>query len=183
MKKGLLLIAVTLTMLFSFPKAVFAEINPYAFLDNTSYSILKELDRVTEYDEQGLPIIHLETANEIGLSGAAMEVALNLNRIVAEIKSNGESSTFTMMERALFPIGSYGNYCGMGNKGWHLAPIDDLDSACKEHDKCFKGFTSDNRSCNKAFLKRLLPIIQVNSGLTTKGAYALAAYKLFAHFV
>lgn len=183
MKKFLLAIITVISTFFMFSTSVFADTDVYSLLDDHSANVLRQLDFVTEFNEQGLPVVNTDVAEEMGLDEEAIEVAYNLNQIVKDIETNGESSTLAAMERALFPIGSYGNYCGKGNNGWNVAPIDDLDSACREHDKCFKGFTKDNRSCNKAFLTRLAPIIQKNNASTTKGAYALAAFKLFSNFI
>lgn len=182
-KKILLALITAISAFLMFSVNVFADTDVYSLLDSHSADILRQLDFVTEVNEQGLPIVNTDVAYEMGLDEEAMEVAYHLNQIVKDIETNGESSALAAMERALFPIGAYGNYCGKGNNGWNVAPIDDLDSACREHDKCFKGFTKDNRSCNKAFLTRLAPIIQKNSALTTKGAYALAAFKLFSNFI
>lgn len=183
MRKFIFITLAILSVFFLLPSPASADTDAYSMLDRNSTNILQELDKVTEFNEQGLPVVNLEAADEMGVSEEAMEVALNLNQIVKDIETNGESSTLAAMERALIPVGAYGNYCGKGNKGWDVAPIDDLDSACRVHDKCFKGFTKDNRSCNREFLRNLLPIIQKNSVLTPKGAYALAAYKLFAKFI
>lgn len=183
MKKFLLAIITVISTFFMFSTNVFADTDVYSLLDDHSVNILRQLDSVTEFNEQGLPVINTEVAYEMGFDEEVMEVAYNLNQIVKDIETNGESSTLAAMERALFPIGAYGNYCGKGNNGWNVAPIDDLDSACREHDKCFKGFTKDNRSCNRAFLTRLAPIIQKNNVSTAKGAYALAAFKLFSNFI
>ncbi|RFA35946.1 hypothetical protein CAI16_06725 [Virgibacillus dokdonensis] len=79
-----------------------------------------------------------------------------------------------------YPIGNYGRYCGKGNKGGK--PIDNLDKACQAHDRCFLGFknkSTKNKECNQRFVRALLPIIQANSELTKKGAYARAAAYLF----
>lgn len=44
--------------------------------------------------------------------------------------------------KALF----HGNYCGAGQRGERLAPIDDLDAACFRHDTCYDA--AGSRSCN-----------------------------------
>ncbi|MGV3078566.1 phospholipase A2 family protein [Streptococcus pluranimalium] len=100
---------------------------------------------------------------KVGLGDEAIEVALNLKAIVRDIETIGESSAIASMERALFTIGDYGNYCGKGNNGWNKEPIDDLEAACKENDKCFKGFNKDKRACNQAFFKRLAPNMEKNN--------------------
>lgn len=47
----------------------------------------------------------------------------------------------------------HGNYCGAGQRGEGLPPIDDLDAACQRHDACFDAAASRSCACN-AVLKR-----------------------------
>lgn len=184
MKKIIFSVFTIFLTFLAFSNFAFADTNEfYSLLDSDKVATLNELDSVTEFNEKGLPVVNLDQAYNVGLSGEAMEVALNLNEIVRDIETNGESSAIASMEKALLPIGSYGNYCGKGNNGWSKQPIDDLDAACREHDKCFKGFTKDNRACNQAFLRRLAPIMQKNNTTSKKGGYALAAFYLFSKFV
>ncbi|MDY3042706.1 phospholipase A2 family protein, partial [Streptococcus pluranimalium] len=184
MRKFVFSILTIFLAFLAFSNIVSADTNDfYNLLDGDNVAILNELDSVTEFNEEGLPVVNLEQAYNVGLSDEAIEVALNLNAIVRDIETNGESSAIASMERALFPIGDYGNYCGKGNNGWNKQPIDDLDAACREHDKCFKGFTKDNRACNQAFLRRLAPIMQKNNVTSKKGGYASAAFYLFSKFV
>lgn len=141
-------------------------------------SILNELDRYTEIDENGIKEINLDQAQKENASDRTIEIATIINSMSLTLKNEGYENGVKRVKRALFPIGSYGNYCGKGNNGWNKKPIDNLDSACREHDKCFKGFFKDNSACNKAFVKRLLPIWQTE-GFTKKGLYASAAIHLF----
>ena len=41
----------------------------------------------------------------------------------------------------------HGNYCGPGDRGWGLAPIDALDAACLRHDVCAPPFGTALPSC------------------------------------
>ncbi|NME50441.1 phospholipase A2 family protein [Enterococcus cecorum] len=172
----------------TFSKSVHAEEN------NESTQILKELylsisedykafwddvDYYVEIDENNIPSLNIKEFIAHHTSDTAYDFAFQMHSISVDIKNNGLQNTVDKMNRWLFPIGAYGNYCGKGNKGWNKKPIDDLDSACREHDKCFKGFFKNNDKCNRDFIRKLLPIIQANPG-TKKGIYAMAAAKLFS---
>ncbi|WP_116277775.1 phospholipase A2 family protein [Virgibacillus dokdonensis] len=106
---------------------------------------------------------------------------LNVINIVNDMGDNLEVENEVMNTLGFkYPIGNYGRYCGKGNKGGK--PIDNLDKACQAHDRCFLGFknkSTKNKECNQRFVRALLPIIQANSELTKKGAYARAAAYLF----
>lgn len=54
-----------------------------------------------------------------------------------------------------------------------------------EHDRCFKGFlNTTSKPCNRAFIKRLLPIVQLNKGkLTYRANYVRATMILFSKIV
>ncbi|WP_228113006.1 phospholipase A2 family protein [Streptococcus mitis] len=175
----LIVLAFFTTTLF----AIYSSASALESNHRVEYSWLSELDKVTELNEHGFPVVRLDKAEELGLDNEALEVGRVLNEIVTDIETNGESTALARMDRSLFSIGSYGNYCGYGNNGYSIPAIDDLDMACFYHDKCFKGFLADNRSCNAAFLTRLSPIVANNAWNTTKGAYARAAVVLFSRFV
>ncbi|MGV3078567.1 hypothetical protein [Streptococcus pluranimalium] len=87
------------------------------------------------------------------------------------------------MEKVFFAFGDYGKYFCKGNNLLNKQAIDDLDAACREHDKFFKVFTKDNRACNQAFLLRLAPIMQKNNVTSKKGGYSSAAFYLLSKFV
>ena len=42
----------------------------------------------------------------------------------------------------------HGNYCGPGQRGRHLRPVDALDAACRRHDQCTPGFGLPTCACN-----------------------------------
>ncbi|WP_442919367.1 phospholipase A2 family protein [Methylobacterium sp. SyP6R] len=56
--------------------------------------------------------------------------------------------------KALF----HGNYCGKGQRGEGLAPIDDLDAACMRHDACYDAAGYSSCACDAA-LKREASVV------------------------
>nr|WP_205380605.1 hypothetical protein [Streptococcus sp. 3167] len=107
--------------------AIIIERNSLSWKGNNSETILfsaidimfnfidtSELDKVTELNEHSFPVVRLDKAEELGLDNEALEVGRVLNEIVTDIETNGESTDLARMDRSLFPIGSYGNYCGYG---------------------------------------------------------------------
>lgn len=54
-----------------------------------------------------------------------------------------------------FPI--YGSYCGPLHppKGMNPLAIDEVDFACKNHDKCYDDFGYFNRNCDEKIVKDL----------------------------
>lgn len=139
------------------------------------------LDLYLTKQENGGLSFDFESAFADNVDSETIEVGLAIHSITQSINEKGFNKGLQPTVRALFPIGSYGNYCGKGNKGMTKKPIDDLDSACRAHDRCFKGFNSKSKACNRAFVKRLMPIVQKNKGKTTyKAVYARAAMKLFS---
>ncbi len=144
-------------------------------LDSERPVEFQELDRVTEYDEGGNVYINLKEAHNQGLIQEALVVGDAINDLSMAVKTEGTGVAF----RRVF-FGFYGNYCGKGNRGWNIPPKDDLDYACMRHDMCFTGSFSKNDSCNREFLKRLLPIIQTTPALSSKCAVAIVTYRLFS---
>ena len=49
----------------------------------------------------------------------------------------------------------HGNYCGSGrlSDDFEMEPIDDLDKACMEHDKCYHDFGDWNEDCDRVFAR------------------------------
>ncbi len=52
----------------------------------------------------------------------------------------------------------HGNYCGKGQRGEGLAPIDDLDAACMRHDACYDAAGYSSCACDAA-LKREASVV------------------------
>ena len=42
----------------------------------------------------------------------------------------------------------HGNYCGPGNRGWGVPPVDALDAACARHDACTPDHGLATCACN-----------------------------------
>ncbi|HFI0036081.1 TPA: hypothetical protein ACGOTT_000995 [Streptococcus suis] len=102
---------------------------PVSAEEVSDYRFINELQQVTTYNQNGLPVIDIDKAYSLELSDEAVSVGIAINDIVADVEQNGEKIAIENMDRAIFPIGSYGNFCGMGNNGWLTKPIDNLDSA------------------------------------------------------
>lgn len=68
----------------------------------------------------------------------------------------GEGSVFQL----------YGNWCGPGSPpaGTNPAPIDDVDRACHEHDRCYayEGYLA--RSCDEQLIQRLQAVRTITPG-------------------
>jgi hypothetical protein len=74
-----------------------------------------------------------------------------------------------------FPV--YGNYCGplYPSKGMKPTPIDEVDSACKNHDQCYGDQGYFNKNCD-------LKIIQDLKAITPKNANENLAKKLLIFY-
>ena len=44
----------------------------------------------------------------------------------------------------------HGNYCGKGQRGEGLPPVDELDAACQRHDACYDAAGGPSCDCDKA---------------------------------
>lgn len=162
---------------------VFADTNNadiYSEFDDNTLNLMTSLDKYISKSDNGALIFDIETASKANEDKNVLAVGEVINFLAQDINESGFHDATEPLLRWLFPIGSYGNYCGKGNNGWDKQPIDELDSACREHDKCFKGFNSKSKACNREFVRKLLPIVQTNSATTYKGIYAAAALKLFS---
>ncbi|MGV3299105.1 hypothetical protein, partial [Streptococcus pluranimalium] len=88
MRKFVFSILTIFLAFLAFSNIVSADTNDfYNLLDGDNVAILNELDSVTEFNEEGLPVVNLEQAYNVGLSDEAIEVALNLNAIVRDIET------------------------------------------------------------------------------------------------
>lgn len=59
----------------------------------------------------------------------------------------------------------YGNYCGPGNRGGD--PIDGLDAACQQHDKCYHHLGRDCTGCDDSLIQDVTTFLK-NGRLTFK---------------
>jgi len=147
-------------------------------VDQETIDLFNELDKYRVESEGGSFKVDVTTAELDGVQSEVLNVMNILNAMLT-----GDEEASEIMPLALFPIGSYGNYCGKGNNGYDKTAIDNLDSACRTHDMCFTGFNSSSAACNQVFIGALLPIVQATTAHTTKGAYARAAVALFLNWV
>lgn len=147
-------------------------------LSKEDTELFNQLDKYTILSEKEYQKIDVEQAIKDGASDNVIKVGNMINGI---IEQNGQNTIENkeIDPYALLPIGSYGNYCGAGNKPGS-SPIDNLDTACMHHDKCWNGVFGNNTTCNRQFVRRLLPIVQATTPVTYKGIYARAALKLFS---
>lgn len=151
---------------------------------------LEAMDRLDEYliiDSDGESVFDLTSAVENDESDLLIEIGKVFNQFGEESKSNDGMMSMAAAASSGWPrIPIYGNYCGPAGPGgtdFTKKPIDNLDDACRYHDRCYLPGGSDNvinRSCNLAFMKRLLSVIQTSNKLTRKHITAVAAYKYFA---
>lgn len=148
--------------------------NLYDNLTPENQQLMLTLDQYIAVDNNGSVKFDLQKAKQDQQSIDVLNVGNAINDLSLNIEAEGYTSTVNGVFRALFPIGSYGNYCGKGNKGWNKKPIDDLDAACRSHDACFKGFNAKSKSCNRAFISKLRPIANRTPITTYKGVYARA---------
>ncbi|QPK94387.1 hypothetical protein HCQ94_01380 [Actinomyces sp. zg-332] len=97
--------------------------------------------------------------------------------ISAELYNTKVLAEAGIKDKGGFPLINYGKYCGPGNSG-PGQPIDDLDTACRSHDRCYGRHGYFNSQCDRDFvatLRRLLP----HATNTYKRLYIEAALAIF----
>lgn len=145
---------------------------------------LKEAAKYITIDEDGRKIIDIlgaKQSNEDKYIIRILEIAEQIQQD-EEIAINSLSSHSLNVEPKLYNnLSRYGHYCGKGNDGWNKTPIDDLDRACKAHDRCYV-WGGNNTQCNATFCSSLNKIIAKNPKTTYKGAYARSARLIFCWF-
>lgn len=167
-KKAIVYIALFIMMVaLGFNKA-------YAKYYNSDEKIMMDVSKYM-VEENGERYFDLEKAKKDNVRDEVIDLGNLVNDLASEW---GFRQDREVKFRSLFPIGSYGNFCGKGNNGWDKYPIDDLDAACKGHDKCFV-WGGDNTACNTQFCKELDWVIKFAQDGYRKKAYAMAAKVLF----
>lgn len=81
----------------------------------------------------------------------------------------------------LFALGTYGNYCGLGQRG--NTPIDALDYACARHDVCYAQMGRGFPTCDSQFVNALVSIRNSSSWSTLSRwgqLYLIAAQAIFS---
>ena len=73
-----------------------------------------------------------------------------------------------------FPV--YGNYCGLGHGDptWKTPPIDAVDLACREHDRCYSLLGDFDNRCDQHFIEILPSAIASTPSPVGKKAGLLA---------
>lgn len=127
---------------------------------------MEKLDNYLITDSNGETTFNFTSAVENNESELLISVGNAYNQI-------GEDSTKisdSTIELYSWPkVTLYGNFCGPAGKNgsdFSKSAIDNLDSASKAHDRCYAPDKSDkttNSTCNSAFMKRLLTVIQTSS--------------------
>ncbi|QPK94385.1 hypothetical protein HCQ94_01370 [Actinomyces sp. zg-332] len=82
--------------------------------------------------------------------------------VSAELYNTKVLAEAGIKDRGGFPLANYGRYCGPRNSGPE-APVDDLDTACRSHDRCYGRHGYGNKKCDRDFvatLQRILPHAQ-----------------------
>lgn len=151
-------------------------------VDFETVEAMEKLDNYLINDSNGEMTFDFVSAIENNESELLLSIGSAYNQFG---ESSTEISDSTITVYGWPKISLYGNFCGPAGKNgsdFSKSAIDNLDSACKAHDRCYAPGKSDkttNRSCNLAFMKKLLPIIQTSSKLSKKHVVAVAAYKWF----
>lgn len=89
------------------------------------------------------------------------------NSLAEETNQSAENEIATA--NFIYDNTRYGNWCGRGNNGRN--PLDVLDLACMQHDKCYDRNGRDNPYCDRVFVRRL-KTIRNNGYSVTLGTYA-----------
>lgn len=153
-------------------------------VDSETLGAMENLDEYLIIDSNGVETFDIISATKNDESDLLIAIGSTYNQFGNDYINIEEEAITTL---GWPKISLYGNFCGPAGKNgsnFSKKAIDDLDSACKAHDRCYKPGKSDkttNRSCNLAFMKRLLPVIQKSSKLSKKHIVAVAAYKYFAN--
>lgn len=178
---GILFVACISIVFLVNPHNVYAtetEVFDTSKLDPVTQEIWTDMDKYITVEPSGKKVFNMAEASDNGESDLLLEMGKNFNNISSAMDENSQD-TVKSLERMLLPIGSYGNYCGKGNRPG-TNPIDNLDSACRTHDNCYARSGWGNKTCDRNFVRALLPIIQTTNATTYKYWYAVAAAKIFS---
>lgn len=150
-------------------------------LDPKMLEVFNRLDDYTTTDDNGITVFDSNEAISNNESTLLIEIGNTVNGFGEEPVEN---KNITMRALSWPKITLYGNFCGPAGKSgnnWSKKAIDDLDFACKKHDRCYVPNKNINQKCNKAFLVDLLPIMQKTKSnpLSKKSIVAHAAYYYF----
>ncbi|EDV21347.1 uncharacterized protein TRIADDRAFT_60284 [Trichoplax adhaerens] len=65
-------------------------------------------------------------------------VVLSESKRIDKSAFNFGSMLYTFIDRNPIAFIGYGNWCGLGPYGSNPDPVDELDTCCKNHDKCYE---------------------------------------------
>lgn len=128
-------------------------------------------------------IFDLALAQENNESSEMLEFGVVFNSLAYEYEQDPEEAS-QIVTMGIVEVTKYGNWCGNGNNG--KAPMDSLDLACKNHDKCWEKNGRGNKACNRTFVNQLKGIKSsgYSSRLGVHGrVYLNAAIALFSRFM
>lgn len=151
-------------------------------VDSETLETMERLDTYLISNPDGELVFDFVSAVENNESDFLLSIGSAYNQFG---ESSAEINDSTIQVYGWPKITLYGNFCGPAGKNgsdFSKSAIDNLDAACKSHDRCYAPGKSDkttNRSCNIAFMRKLLPIIQKSPTFSRKRVVAFAAYKYF----
>lgn len=152
-------------------------------LDPETLEAYNQLDNYLITDTKGVMSFDSNTAISNNESDLLLELGNTFNEFGEKFEETDRISVRSLWGNIKLTF--YGNYCGSAGKSgndWSKKPIDNLDAQCRKHDLCFshkKG--ANNKTCNKAFMRNLLPVIQTSNKYSTKHTVAVIAYKYFSN--
>lgn len=151
-------------------------------LDPETLEAYNHLDNYLITDINGVTIFDSNTAISNNESDLLVELGNTFNEFGEEFEETDRVSVRSLWGSIKFTV--YGNYCGSAGKSgndWSKKAIDNLDAQCRKHDLCYSHKNgANNKTCNKAFMRNLLPVIQTSNKLSKKHAVAVIAYKYFS---
>lgn len=131
--------------------------------------IIREALKYRKISEDNIMLFDIDKAKKDNAS----EEAIKILEVAKDIYRNYFVNTDKDSEKVL-----YGNYVGIGNKGWDKDPIDELDAAFQNHDRCYS-VNGDNKACNYRLTKALNYIIEYGGPNLEKIIFARASKLVF----
>lgn len=110
-----------------------------------------------------------------GLSEQKLKKLRFMNGIAATFSPVSDRSWGDVGE---FPFEGY-RYCGRGNFGWDVPPLNTLDSLCRDHDYCYDTRGYNNCICDQEFITAIAKNKDRMGSLEKKQALGAQAYFLY----
>ena len=150
-----------LLVMFLCPTSVFAS-------TKASYEAQQDIDTVRSYTTiyaDGRASFDYERAK----ANQEPEEILEIGTLVEEFADAYYNASLGIVLAVELPV--YGNWCGPGYGEGNGAPIDALDAACMEHDKCYE--RTHYNKCDQALVDTINSKIQYMSGKQLNTAKAI----------